>query len=36
MEPLPPQSETKPREIGFHVHDSIQAKPLARRFSGKK
>jgi len=36
MEPLPPQSETKPREIGFHVHDKSQAKPFARRFTGKK
>jgi phage regulator Rha-like protein len=35
MEPLPAQPEPKPREIGFHVHDSIQAKPLARRVAGK-
>jgi hypothetical protein len=27
MEPLPPpQSESKPREIGFHVHDAAAAK----------
>jgi phage regulator Rha-like protein len=31
MEPLPPQPEPKPREIGFHVRDEIPAKPFARR-----
>jgi hypothetical protein len=36
MEPLPPQPEPKHREIGFHVHDEIRAKPFARRFAGKQ
>ncbi|MGP8200475.1 MAG: ORF6N domain-containing protein [Limisphaerales bacterium] len=35
MEPLPPQPEPKRREIGFHVHDGIRAKPFARRLAGK-
>jgi phage regulator Rha-like protein len=34
MEPLPPQPEPKRRQIGFHVHDEIQAKPFARRLAG--
>jgi hypothetical protein len=36
MEPLPPQPEPKRREIGFHVHDEIRAKPFARRLAGKQ
>jgi phage regulator Rha-like protein len=35
MEPLPPQPEPKRPEIGFHVRDKIQPKPIARRFAGK-
>jgi hypothetical protein len=31
MEPLPAEPEPKRPEIGFHVHDEIQAKPFARR-----
>jgi hypothetical protein len=33
MEPLPPQPDPKRPEIGFHVHDKTQAKPIARRFA---
>jgi phage regulator Rha-like protein len=36
MEPLPPQPEPQRRQIGFHVRDEIQAKPIARRFAGKQ
>jgi phage regulator Rha-like protein len=31
MEPLPAEPEPKRPEIGFHVHDVIQAKPVARQ-----
>jgi hypothetical protein len=34
MEPLPPQPDPKRPEIGFHVHDKNQAKPIARRLAG--
>jgi phage regulator Rha-like protein len=36
MEPLPPQPEPKRPEIGFHVRDEIQAKPIGRRFARKQ
>ena len=36
MEPLPPQPEPQRRQIGFHVRDEIQAKPVARRSAGKQ
>ena len=34
MEPLPPESESKRHEIGFHVRDESQGKPTARRSAG--
>ncbi len=36
MEPLPAQAETERRQIGFHVHDQIHAKPFARRPARKQ
>jgi hypothetical protein len=36
MEPLPPQPEPERRQIGFHVHDKIQARPFTRQFDRKK
>jgi phage regulator Rha-like protein len=36
MEPLPPQSEPKRPEIGFHVRDKMQGKAIAHRQSARE